>query len=74
MLMREPSAPHSVPWLVVVALLFSTAIVLASAYVSRHNLQKLAELAADLTATGDLLDAATRARCRRWRPASAAFC
>ena len=60
--MREPSAPHSVPWLVVVALIFSAAIVLASTYVSRGNIQKLSELSADLAATGDLLDAATRAR------------
>jgi signal transduction histidine kinase len=60
--MREPAAPHSVPWLVVVALIFSAAIVLASTYVSRGNIQKLAELSAELAATGDLLDAATRAR------------
>jgi signal transduction histidine kinase len=45
-----------------VALVISAAIVLASTYVSRGNIQKLAELSADLTAAGDLLDAATRAR------------
>jgi signal transduction histidine kinase len=36
--------------------------VLACAHVSRANIDKVARLTADLTATGDLLDAATRAR------------
>jgi signal transduction histidine kinase len=60
--MREPVRPHSVPWLVVVALIFSTLIVLVCAYVSRTNIDKVARLTAELTAAGDLLDAATRAR------------
>jgi signal transduction histidine kinase len=60
--MRNPAAPHSVPWLVVVALLFSVMIVLACAYIWRSNVDRIEQLGAELIATGDLLDAATRAR------------
>jgi signal transduction histidine kinase len=55
-------APHSVPWLVVVALLLSTAIVLGSAYVARNNILKGATITGELTNTGDALDTAMRVR------------
>jgi signal transduction histidine kinase len=55
-------SPHSVPWLVVVALLFSTAIVLGSAYVARANILKVAAVTKELTDSGDTLDAAMRVR------------
>ena len=60
--MRNRSALHPVPWLVVVALIFSAAIVLGAAYVSRANIDKMAAISAELTGTGDLLDTATRTR------------
>jgi len=60
--MRKLSAPHSIPWPVIVALIFSAAIVLGCAYVARYNILKVAELTQELSTTGDLLDAATRAR------------
>jgi signal transduction histidine kinase len=55
-------ALHSVPWPVLIALLISAAIVLGSAYISRHNIEKVARITGNVIRTGDLLDAAMRVR------------
>jgi signal transduction histidine kinase len=60
--MQTRPALHPVPWLVVVALIFSAAIVLGAAYVSRANISKMSGLTTEIAAAGDLLDAVTRTR------------
>ncbi len=60
--MPNRPAPHPIPWPVLVALLTSIALVLASAYVARNNIEEVAGITEEVMHTGELLDTVSRLR------------